>query len=210
MSRNTVVGVDVGGSKKGFHAVAISDNKVTGKLTSSSPTEVGNWCVHMNARVVAVDAPSQWSKDGRAREAERKLMAQKIWCFSTPTKEAAIKHLKNHFGWMRTGQDLYDQLKPNYYLFDGTWRPHMQFCVETFPHAIVCALRGEVTSARNKGKVRREVLRVAGIDTVELSNIDFVDAALCAVAATCFLKNQFKSYGSDVDGYIVVPPCRGL
>jgi hypothetical protein len=40
----TVVGVDVGGMKKGFHAVALRDNQIVAKLTTCSALEVAAWC----------------------------------------------------------------------------------------------------------------------------------------------------------------------
>lgn len=78
-------------------------------------------------------------------------------------------------------------------------------CIETFPHTIVCALAGQVVSARPKAKVRRAALRNRGYDGSNLPNIYFVDAALCAVAAFEFHKNNYKPYGNRAEGYIVVP-----
>ncbi len=38
-----------------------------------------------------------------------------------------------------------------------------------------------------------------------LTNIDTVDAALCALTALYFLNGSIKTYGDDVEGFIVVP-----
>ena len=38
-----------------------------------------------------------------------------------------------------------------------------------------------------------------------LKNIDFVDAALCAVAALYLQKKEFDCYGDHKEGFIVVP-----
>jgi hypothetical protein len=38
-----------------------------------------------------------------------------------------------------------------------------------------------------------------------LSNIDLVDAALCALAAQALLAGRFQTYGDAREGFIVVP-----
>jgi len=43
-----------------------------------------------------------------------------------------------------------------------------------------------------------------------MSNIDFVDAALCAVAADAFRRGDVKLYGDAEEGYVVVPRERRL
>ena len=44
-------------------------------------------------------------------------------------------------------------------------------------------------------------LRIFGI----LTNIDMVDAALCALTAQHLLNRTFKTYGDAAEGFIVVP-----
>ncbi len=78
-------------------------------------------------------------------------------------------------------------------------------CFETFPQAVTCALAGEIVPARKKSVKRRELLRNAGIDTSDLTNIDSVNAALCALTARYFLSGNVKTYGDDAEGFIVVP-----
>ena len=46
---NAVVGIDVGGEKKGFHAVALQ-NGVFQKTTSTNPTEIVKWCLERKAK----------------------------------------------------------------------------------------------------------------------------------------------------------------
>ena len=47
-----------------------------------------------------------------------------------------------------------------------------------------------------------------GYDHGNLPNIDFVDAALCAVAADEFRKGDYQPHGDRAEGFIVVP--KGL
>ena len=78
-------------------------------------------------------------------------------------------------------------------------------CFETFPQAIACALAGERVAARDKRTVRRRLLEAAGVDTAGLTHIDWIDAALCALAARCLLEGPMSVWGDAAEGYILVP-----
>ena len=121
--------------------------------------------------------------------------------FYTPTEQWAIK--KAFYGWVFNGLRLYEALGSDYPLYRG--EATEKNCIETFPHAVVCALRGEVVSARRKNKVPRSILRDLGIDDSPLPNIDFVDAAICALAAKAFEEGNFKKIGNATEGYIILP-----
>ena len=84
----TVIGIDVGGPRKGFHAVALTDGQYSGHCATTGVSELVDWCSMKNGTVIAVDAPCLWSRDGRSRPAERQLMKKGIYCFSTPTRDA--------------------------------------------------------------------------------------------------------------------------
>jgi predicted nuclease with RNAse H fold len=73
-----VAGVDVGGARKGFHAVALRDGVYLDKFAARDAVAVADWCRTVGARVIGVDAPCRWSLTGRARPAERALMAEGI------------------------------------------------------------------------------------------------------------------------------------
>lgn len=201
------VGVDVGGRRKGFHAIALRGRRFLGKFESPDPHAVVNWIRSMDARAVGVDAPCRWSTTGRARQAERELMRSGIGCFSSPTLAKAQSHPSDYYGWMLNGAALFALLEQNeYHLFVGTTMPLTQrFCFETFPQAVACALAGEIVSAKRKATVRRNILRAAGIELAPFVNIDLVDAALCAVTANAVLKGRFDSYGDKTEGHILVP-----
>jgi predicted nuclease with RNAse H fold len=201
-----VAGIDVGGTKKGFHAVALRDGQYHAHFNSHHATDIANWCRDAGACAFGVDAPCRWSRTGRARPAERELMAGGIWCFSTPTQQSAATHPKNHFGWMLNGAELFRLLENDYSLFEGGAVPNrVGVCFETFPQAVVCALAGALVSAKRKGDIRRALLCAAGIDTAPFTNIDSVDAALCALTVHHFLAGSFKTYGDSETGLIVVP-----
>jgi predicted RNase H-like nuclease len=205
-SQIIVAGIDVGGRAKGFHGVALRAGAYLDQIASCDVTEVADWCRQINALSIGVDAPCHWSDTGRARPAERELMAQKIWCFSTPSREAAEKHPKDHFGWMINGAKLYAELQNNHALFeDKSEQRSLQICFETFPHAITCALSGTIVSAKHKRRIRRSLLNAAKIDCDQFTNIDQIDAALCALTAHHLALDNYKSYGDATSGFIVVP-----
>ena len=201
-----VVGIDVGGPRKGFHAVALRDGSYLSRSASKDAGWIANWCRDIGAQAVGIDAPCRWSTDGRARPAERQLMRSKIWCFSTPTRVIAYTHPRKHYSWMLAGEELFQQLGLDYVLFDGS-QPYndQRLCFETFPQAVACSLAGEIVAANQKGAVRRRLLAAAGVDVEQLKNIDLVDAALCAVTAHRLLGGAVKTYGEHGTGLIVVP-----
>lgn len=202
--RETVVaGVDVGGARKGFHAVLLRGGRVVGLTHERDPAAVAGWCAAHGAAAVGVDAPCRWSAEGRSRASERALQRDGLHCYYTPTRAGAEG--RAFYGWVFNGEALYRALRPRYPLYRDAGRG-APFCFETFPHAVACAREGRVVRA-NPGKeaLRRAALRRCGIDDGALPSVDFVDAALCAVAAGAVLRGAFRRYGDAREGLILVP-----
>ena len=200
---STVVGIDVGGEKKGFHAVSFNDGKFLSKTTNLNPDEIVACCIGQYVSVIAIDAPCSWSKSGSSRLAERQLNKQGIGCFYSPTKQKALQRDFNK--WMLNGEKLYECLESHRYpRFDGE-RTDGLICIETFPHAMMWAIVGCVVPAKSKLITRREALHNRSYDISNLSDIDFVDAALCAIAADEFRTDNFQSFGNHEEGFIIVP-----
>jgi predicted nuclease with RNAse H fold len=198
----TVIGIDVGGARKGFHAVVLREGKVCGTKSDCEPKAIVDWCLEQEASVVGVDAPCLWSVAGKHREAERLLNQAGMHCFYTPTRERAQGN--PFYGWMLNGEKLFQALRKHFSLYTGK-REAKRVCFETFPHAIVCALSGDIVPAHPKTRVRREVLKKLGLDITLLTNIDLVDAALCAFTADAFRRNKITCYGEPKEGSVVVP-----
>jgi len=207
----TVVGIDVGGPRKGFHAVALRDGVYAGQLRSRDVEELSHWCRSViGASVIAIDAPCRWSTGGRARPCERELMQQGIFCFATPSREKADQHPSGYFDWMRRGADLYQALEDSHPLLTSLPCPGQRCCFETFPHAITWHLRGGEAKARQKRPERTALLAQAGISTAPLTNIDWIDAALCALTAHRVASRAVcLAFGEPDTGLIVVPECPG-
>ncbi len=207
-----VAGIDVGGPRKGYHAVALAGGRYASQFSSTDPAAILAWCQHIGAQHVGVDAPCRWSTDGRRRPAEAALQAAGIACFASPTRAAALAHeaaarardQAGWYGWMFEGERLYAELLKRYVLYAGEL-PAGPSCFETFPQAVACALAGQLVSAKQKRRVRRSLLMQAGIDIRDLTNIDKVDAALCALAAHAFTRGRFVRYGVADDGFVIVP-----
>ena len=207
MAAITTVGIDVGGARKGFHAVALSDGAYTSQLATAEVETIRDWCLNeMKAQVIAIDAPCRWSTNGRMRACERELMQRGIHCFASPTREQAIRHPSDYYGWMLRGEALYQALESSHPICTALPVAGEHCCMETFPHAITWHLRGGEAQARQKRRQRRELLGQAGIDLEQLSNIDLVDAALCALTAHRAASGaNCKTYGDPFEGIIVVP-----
>jgi predicted nuclease with RNAse H fold len=200
-----VVGVDVGGCRKGFHAVALTGTTFR-KQAFADPADVVRWCREAGAAAVGVDAPCGWSVSGKSRQAERTLRVndENVHCFATPSERHARASRTDFYGWVFNGGALYAALKPSYPLYDGA-APAGRRCFETFPQAIACALAGRKVSTKCKAAVRRNILGDLGYDHRPLTNVDFIDAALCAVAAERFLRGAFVAFGQTDEGFIVIP-----
>jgi predicted nuclease with RNAse H fold len=201
-----VIGIDVGGPRKGCHAVLVRGTEILERRHERDPAALAAWCAAQRATVVAVDAPCRWRRPAPApaRAAERALSAAGIACYYSPTEERAHGH--PFYSWMLPGAALFAALQRSHplYLGDPAARP---VSVETFPQAVSCALAGHHVSARAREKrsIRAALLRRAGFVHTGSETQDELDALLCAVAASAFSQGDFVAYGDPADGFIIVP-----
>ncbi len=173
-----VAGIDVGGPKKGFHAVALQERRIVATCATLDPGKAAAWCRHVAAAAVGIDAPCCWSRTGRARPCECALAAAGITTFATPSLTVGQRHPFS--SWMLNGAALFRLPSPDYQLFAGHAPPAGPVCFETFPHAVACVLAKSTLSAAQKRIDRPALLREAGYSLDSLRTIDLVDAALCA------------------------------
>jgi len=206
-SQEMVVGVDVGGGSKGFHAVALKDGFYHGRFKSCDAAELAQWCAKtLRASMIAVDAPCRWSITGKSRPAERELQGRGIHCFFTPTREVAEAHPGSYFAWMFNGEALFKALEKDYSLCRALPKPGERCCFETFPHAITWHLRGGNADAKRKRSERLQLLEKYRIATEQLTNIDWMDAAICALAANIAASGKaLEAFGEDRTGFIITP-----
>lgn len=199
-----VAGIDVGGPGKGFHLVALRDRQICHVAKLASPGEVAACCDELGAAVVAVDAPSGWSRASGTREAEARLQAHGISCFRTPSRAAALG--RPFFSWVFNGEALFAALAPRFAPFDGrAFARGRRVCFETYPFAVATTLAGRKLRAADKDADRRALLRAAGLDLSPLRGIDTVDAAICALAACSYVAGRQVAVGNRDEGFIVWP-----
>ena len=109
-------------------------------------------------------------------------------------------------GRMLRGATLVQALETSHPLLTTLSGTESHGCFETFPHAITWHLRAGNAQARQKRPQRLALLRQAGIDTTSLTSIDWIDAALCALAAHHLASGRpCQAYGEPASGLIVVP-----
>lgn len=201
-----VAGIDVGGDKKGCHLVVLKGTSILCSVNSKAPEDLVQVCAEHDVVAVGIDSPCQWRSADGARQAERELARKGITSFSTPTRQLALSNAKNFYGWMFSGERVYQALAPIYPLLAEKAYSSGRVSFETFPYAITCAMLGrDVASAKRKRTQRRELLEREGIDTSLLKSIDAVDAALCALTARFLLEGKTYPYGDATGGYIWIP-----
>ena len=200
----TVAGIDVGGERKGFHLVALRGIEVIDRAQVTDPAAVRDWCLERKVLRVGVDAPCGWGRSGQTRRPEADLAAAGLRCFLTPTRTKAASNA--FYRWMFNGERLFTSLREAYPLFDGS-RTQRRCCFETFPHAIARVLAGTPPPGTEKEAFRRRVLAAAGVDEAALPSLDFVDAALCALAAGHVSRGLFQALGDRRDGFLILPIC---
>jgi predicted nuclease with RNAse H fold len=209
---HTVVGIDVGGARKGFHAVALRGSGGLERCGTTDAASLAAWCRQVGAELVAVDAPCSWRQGAEARAAERELMREGISCFASPTREKALATTSGFYGWMVCGEALYGELaRQGYALAEAADELRSQRrCFETFPHAITAQLHRsfglEPALAARKREQRRALLERFCVDCFALSSIDWLDAALCALAAQLLRSGaECRVYGEAASGLLLVP-----
>ncbi|UPH90858.1 DUF429 domain-containing protein [Synechococcus sp. NB0720_010] len=200
-------GIDVGGARKGFHAVLLDEQTVTDQLNTPDPEALARWC--LRAERIAIDAPCGWAQPGqRSRLCERQLLAKGVHCFATPTREAALASRSNFYGWVLRGEALYQALQRfGVPIARDEQALAGRCCFESFPHGITVALSPQIeVKAAFKLEQRSALLERFGVSLSGLSSIDWIDAAVCALAAQRIAKGAAAAiYGEPEGGLLVLP-----
>lgn len=188
-----VVGIDVGGIRKGYHAVHLSSGNLEATFQHTNPTTICTWVQTLNPVAVAIDAPCGWSQDGGSREAERILEYQqtRIPCFCTPTRDRAKQ--SSFYDWVFNGEKLYNAFR------ETEMEP-----IETYPHGIAQIIL-DFNGEGSKQEQRLHALKAVGIPTHTLPSPDLIDAALCALTADATRTYSTISFGNPTEGHLVLP-----
>lgn len=180
-----VVGIDVGGLKRGFEACPMSESgQIKGIVHDRSPEALINQIDELvsNIKVIAIDSPPKsWIRSDKTRLAERELHKAGYRVQWTPRDQSKTSE------WMSNGEKLWTLLEKRY--------PKAKL-IETFPTVACCNLSHDATPIPLHffcGKSKREYYK------------DMIDAVICASVARKYLTNpkQLKIYGkSDPHGEI--------
>jgi len=202
-----VAGIDVGGARMGFHSVLLDGRRVVDQLNTSDAEALARWC--LRAERIAIDSPCGWALPGeRSRLCERQLAAQGVRCFVTPTREAALASQSNFYGWVLRGEALYQALqRSGVPIARDSQALAGRCCFESFPHGITVALSPQIeVKAALKLEQRSALLERFGVSLIGLSSIDWIDAAVCALAAQHIAKGaEAGIYGEPEGGLLVLP-----
>ncbi len=106
-STKITAGVDVGGPRKGFHAVVLKSGAFLAQFQSNNHAEMAEWLIAQNPRFIGIDSPCQWRTGEKPRLAETELAHAGIRCFFTPHRSEAINHPTGYYNWMLQGEKLY-------------------------------------------------------------------------------------------------------
>ena len=202
-----VAGIDVGGARKGFHAVLLEGRRVVDQRNTSDAEALAQWC--LRAERIAIDAPCGWALAGqRSRLCERQLLAAGIHCFATPTRDAALASRSNFYGWMLRGEALYAALQGHGVpIAREVQALQGRCCLESFPHGITIALSPQLeVKAALKLEQRSALLERFGVALGGLSSIDWIDAAVCALFTELLAEGSPVAVYGEPDGGLLVLP----
>ncbi len=177
-----VAGVDVGGPRKGFHAVALEGSRVIdGPIRLRRPGEVIDWLKQHRPRVVAADSPrSPAQRNETAREDERNFAQLRIcgirW---TPDLETLQSHTSGYYDWVLNGFRLYEALDDS--AEDTGWE-----VIECFPTA-TWTVRFEPRAGRRRAAWTREGLERLGLEGLPRRRLNQDDRDALAAAYTAAL-----------------------
>jgi len=202
-----VLGVDVGGDRKGLDLVVMSEGR-TIELTKAraSLADVASVLRDLRPQVVAIDSPPSWNAGGRSRRTERQLAELGISTFPTPSAAGGDKPF---FGWMKAGIAVFALAAEHGYVLDTTGRRGRR-AIEVFPYGSAVVLSGGLKPPGMRTRDWRErVLRAHTVATASLRTLDQVDAALAALTGILVAEGRATFLG-DGEGVIVLPVAAPL
>lgn len=176
---NFVIGIDVGGQKKGFHGaiLEISSQRITELFHEVEPENVIERIQKIkenkdNCQVIAIDCPPKaLIKGPETRLAERELHKKGYRVLFTARKESMEQE------WMSNGEELWKQLKEK----------HTDIlCIETFPTP--------VSDVLGKTELMLPLKFIAGRKNRPFYK-DYIDACICALVAEKSINHETIKIG---------------
>lgn len=193
----TYVGVDVGGSRKGFHVVALDDDGIVeGPERRADARSVLGWVERLRPMIVAIDSPSTCAPPGESSRPGERRLATAI-CGIRWTPERARLERSDYYEWIRCGLALYEALERHP---SPTWQ-----VIEVFPTASWTVWLGP-RGKRSRARWTSAGLDRSNIDGLPLRSLNQDDRDAIAAALTARLHAGGRTRRFDE---IVVPAERG-
>lgn len=189
-----VVGIDVGGEKKGFHLAvkALGENSIVSVANFTDPADAAAFIeaqerlLDGRCELIAIDCPPEpLIDDDKTRQAEREVFKRGYNVLWTPRSVDMVQ------GWMENGARLWGCLRESF--------PQAQL-IETFPTAnsdLLIELETIFPLSLLSGKSKRRFYS------------DYIDAALCAIVAERAFHKETERLGEeDILGPIHLIPVK--
>ena len=198
------LGIDVGGSRKGLDAVLLDETRRPQRIVSRLPVErLGLLIAELQPDVIAIDAPPSWAPNGSSRLTERLLAQVNIHAFNTPSSRDGRGHA--FYAWMDVGFEAFRVAGARGFPRYRAGNPRGT-AMEVFPHASTAVLAGCLPpKGARKKPWRAGILSAHGVPVGELTTVDRVDAAICALTGLLALDGHRFAPGDPREGVIVLP-----
>ncbi|HSI81795.1 MAG TPA: DUF429 domain-containing protein [Solirubrobacterales bacterium] len=184
----TDVGIDVGGSRKGFHTVALEGPRVVeGPERIPDAPSVLAWVERVRPRIVAVDSPKACAPPGASSRSGERGLAKAI-CGIRFTPDRATVEGSAYYEWIRCGLGLFEELEQHP---GRRWE-----AIEVFPTASWTVWFGP-RGARSRASWTRDALgrmNLRGLPDRRLSQDDR-DAIAAAVTACLHAECGTRRFG---------------
>jgi predicted nuclease with RNAse H fold len=189
----TVVGIDVGGRRKGFHACALrGDGVVAGPENLRDVSTAVDWVTALAPSTVALDSPRTCAPPGESSRADERALAREV-CGIRWTPERSRLAGSPYYEWVEHGLELYAALA-------AAGIP-VASLIEVFPTAawtIWAGPRGKVPRSEWSAAALTD-LGLAGLPSRRLSQDDR-DAVAAALVARLQTEGRSRAFGE-----IIVP-----
>jgi ribosomal protein S18 acetylase RimI-like enzyme len=192
-SQATVVGIDVGGRRKGFHGCALRGEEiVAGPERLPDVASAVAWVAALRPAVVALDSPRECAPSGESSRADERALARAV-CGIRWTPERSLLAGNPYYEWIEHGLELYAAL--------AAARIEEARLIEVFPTAAWTIWAGP-REGRPRGEWSADALADLGIGGLPSRRLSQDDRDAVAAARVAQLHDEGRT---DAFGAIIVP-----
>jgi predicted nuclease with RNAse H fold len=187
----TVVGIDVGGRRKGFHGCALrGDEVIAGPERLPDVAITVEWVVAQEPILVALDSPKECAPDGESSRADERALARGV-CGIRWTPERSRLAGNPYYEWVEHGLELYAALA-----MAGIDRDRL---IEVFPTAAWTRWAG-ARGKKSRAEWSAAALRDLGLDGLPARrfNQDDRDAVAAALVARLHAEGRSEPFGAII------------